>query len=213
MDWGLGDRRAKNPFLRGDLLFPSYWYYYVAVIADFILRFVWAISLSLTEMGFVDSDIMLTITTPAEIFRRFMWNLFRLEHEQINNNNAQRLNRLQMIGSDTSIQATDEQRMKELLKMMDLEDGVTKHRASINLVASSSRLSVSASVKTIDRSKTELFTRVSSQHDNKTEGSEVSSNDNAGESFKMDFGLEEAVIVIATCVSAVLFRTRLQMVD
>jgi hypothetical protein len=172
MDWGLVNRGADRWLLRQDLLYPSFWYYYLAVFADFVLRFTWALSLSLTEMGFVDPDIMLTITTPAEIFRRFMWNLFRLEHEQINNNNAHRLTRLELIRSDTSF-VTDEQQMTDLLHMMDGEDGVPKHRTSLP-IGSSTRLSLLGSTRTFENSRTELFTRTNSQ-DELGSHSEVSS--------------------------------------
>ena len=69
MDWGLSDWHAENRFLRSELLYIKPWYYYAAIGTDFVLRFVWAISLSLTEMRFVQSDFMLTASTPLEVFR------------------------------------------------------------------------------------------------------------------------------------------------
>jgi hypothetical protein len=41
--------------------------------------------MSLIEMGYLDSDIMLSILAPLEVFRRFVWNYFRLENEHLNN--------------------------------------------------------------------------------------------------------------------------------
>lgn len=52
---------------------------------DLLLRFGWTVSMSLVEAGYVEADIMLTVLSPLEVFRRFMWNYFRLENEHINN--------------------------------------------------------------------------------------------------------------------------------
>lgn len=41
--------------------------------------------MSLVEAGYVESEIMITILSPLEVFRRFMWNYFRLENEHLNN--------------------------------------------------------------------------------------------------------------------------------
>ena len=49
-----------------------YWnqaYYYFGIIEDFVLRFGWAFSLSLTEMGYIHGDLMLSILAPLEVFR------------------------------------------------------------------------------------------------------------------------------------------------
>lgn len=52
---------------------------------DFILRFGWTLSMSLIENGYIESEIMLSILAPLEVFRRFVWNYFRLENEHLNN--------------------------------------------------------------------------------------------------------------------------------
>lgn len=41
--------------------------------------------MSLVEAGYVESEVMITILSPLEVFRRFMWNYFRLENEHLNN--------------------------------------------------------------------------------------------------------------------------------
>lgn len=41
--------------------------------------------MSLIEAGFIESELMITILSPLEVFRRFMWNFFRLENEHLNN--------------------------------------------------------------------------------------------------------------------------------
>jgi hypothetical protein len=60
-------------------------YYYFAIIEDFVLRFLWAVSLALSKTEFVHADIVVAIVSPLEIFRRFVWNFFRLENEHLNN--------------------------------------------------------------------------------------------------------------------------------
>lgn len=45
------------------------WFYYFAVVEDFILRFAWAFSMSLTETGYIHADLMITILAPLEVFR------------------------------------------------------------------------------------------------------------------------------------------------
>ena len=41
--------------------------------------------MSLIEAGYIEVDLMITILSPLEVFRRFVWNYFRLENEHINN--------------------------------------------------------------------------------------------------------------------------------
>ena len=86
MDWGLMDKNAgENKFLREEIVYSSKKYYYFAIIEDFVLRFGWAISVSLTETVNVHGDLVTTILSPLEVFRRFVWNFFRLENEHLNN--------------------------------------------------------------------------------------------------------------------------------
>lgn len=41
--------------------------------------------MSLIEAGYMEGDVMVTILSPLEVFRRFIWNFFRLENEHLNN--------------------------------------------------------------------------------------------------------------------------------
>lgn len=41
--------------------------------------------MSLVKAGYVEGELMMTILSPLEVFRRFMWNYFRLENEHLNN--------------------------------------------------------------------------------------------------------------------------------
>lgn len=86
MDWGLFETNTgDNRFLREEIVYTSTWFYYFAIVEDVILRFGWTLSMSLIEAGYIESDLMITILSPLEVFRRFMWNYFRLENEHLNN--------------------------------------------------------------------------------------------------------------------------------
>lgn len=61
------------------------WFYYFGIIEDLILRFSWTLSMSLIQAGYIEGDVMMTILSPLEVFRRFIWNYFRLENEHLNN--------------------------------------------------------------------------------------------------------------------------------
>lgn len=60
-------------------------YYYFGMFEDLILRFGWTLSMSLVKAGYVEGELMMTILSPFEVFRRFIWNYFRLENEHLNN--------------------------------------------------------------------------------------------------------------------------------
>lgn len=83
-----------------------------------MLRFVWALSLYVTEMGYVSGDIMVSILAPLEVFRRFVWNYFRLENEHLNNCGKFRAVR------DISVAPIESSDQIQILRMMDEEDGV-----------------------------------------------------------------------------------------
>ncbi|XP_969695.2 solute carrier family 53 member 1 [Tribolium castaneum] len=123
LDWGLFDSKAgDNKFLREEIVYSSTWFYYFAIVEDFILRFGWAFSMSLTEMGYVHADLMVTILAPLEVFRRFVWNFFRLENEHLNNCGKFRAVR------DISVAPLDTSDQMLIVRMMDEEDGVVHRR-------------------------------------------------------------------------------------
>ena len=119
MDWGLLDSSEsnENKFLREEIVYASKGYYYFAIAEDFILRFGWAISLSLSEK-FQNSHLVATFLAPLEIFRRFVWNFFRLENEHLNNCGQFRATR------DISVAPIDASDQAQIVRMMDEEDGV-----------------------------------------------------------------------------------------
>lgn len=123
MDWGLIDSRAPkdSPFLREEMIYGSKWYYYLAIVEDFVLRLSWVLNVSLGEAWTLDSDYLTCITAPLEVFRRFVWNYFRLENEHVNNCGQFRAVR------DISVKPIKKGVLEILIAKMDQPDGVT-HR-------------------------------------------------------------------------------------
>jgi xenotropic and polytropic murine leukemia virus receptor xpr1, putative (fragment) len=129
MDWGLFESNSDQieyPFLREEIVYSSPIFYYIAIIEDLILRFGWTLSVSLIEIGIINADLMVTILAPLEIFRRFIWNFFRLENEHLNNCGEFRAVR------DISIAPIDTGDQAKLIKMMDDPNGVTNRRIKPN---------------------------------------------------------------------------------
>ncbi|XP_016981390.1 xenotropic and polytropic retrovirus receptor 1 [Drosophila rhopaloa] len=123
MDWGLFDSKAgDNRFLREEIVYSSTWFYYFGIIEDLILRFSWTLSMSLIEAGYIEGDVMMTILSPLEVFRRFIWNYFRLENEHLNNVGKFRAVR------DISVAPMDCSDQTTILRMMDEADGVLNRR-------------------------------------------------------------------------------------
>ncbi|KAJ8922421.1 hypothetical protein NQ315_004367 [Exocentrus adspersus] len=128
LDWGLFDPKAgDNKFLREEIVYSSTWFYYFAIVEDFILRFGWAFLISMTEMGYALENSMVTVLAPLEVFRRFMWNFFRLENEHLNNCGKFRAVR------DISVAPLDTSDQTLIVRMMDEEDGVTNRRKRKNV--------------------------------------------------------------------------------
>ncbi len=57
------------------------------MIEDLVFRSLWTINISFGNRGafLVESNILGTILAILEVFRRFVWNFFRLENEHVNN--------------------------------------------------------------------------------------------------------------------------------
>uniref|UniRef100_A0A2K5EQK7 Solute carrier family 53 member 1 n=1 Tax=Aotus nancymaae TaxID=37293 RepID=A0A2K5EQK7_AOTNA len=121
MDWGLFDKNAgENTFLREEIVYPQKAYYYCAIIEDVILRFAWTIQISITSTTLLphSGDIIATVFAPLEVFRRFVWNFFRLENEHLNNCGEFRAVR------DISVAPLNADDQTLLEQMMDQDDGV-----------------------------------------------------------------------------------------
>ena len=81
MDWGLLCI-SKGTLLRPTLYYPKF-VYVVAIIFDFIIRFACALKLTLAIVYHYDSDIIYFALIIAELLRRWVWNFFRIEYEDI----------------------------------------------------------------------------------------------------------------------------------
>lgn len=84
MDWSLLQVGSKNWLLRDNLFYKMPIYYYVAMVVDVLLRFQWIF------YAFFNDQIQQLAATSflialAEIFRRIIWVLFRMENEHCTN--------------------------------------------------------------------------------------------------------------------------------
>lgn len=127
MDWGLFDKNAgENTLLREEIVYSSPYLYYFAIVEDLVLRFSWAIGLVLLEAKWVSGDLLTSVVGPLEVFRRFVWNFFRLENEHLNNCGKFRAVR------DISIAPIDSSDQTTILRMMDEVDGVVNRYSKNN---------------------------------------------------------------------------------
>uniref|UniRef100_A0A3B3D0J6 Xenotropic and polytropic retrovirus receptor 1b n=1 Tax=Oryzias melastigma TaxID=30732 RepID=A0A3B3D0J6_ORYME len=129
MDWGLFDRNAgENSFLREEIVYPHKAYYYSAIVEDVLLRFAWILTITVTTLTDIpySSDILATVLAPLEVFRRFVWNFFRLENEHLNNCGEFRAVR------DISVAPLNADDQTLLEQMMDQEDGVRNRQGKKN---------------------------------------------------------------------------------
>eukprot|EP01136_Pigoraptor_vietnamica_P022987 Opistho-1_new@74637 len=82
MDWGLWQKTGPR-FLRRELLFPRI-FYYICMVGDLLMRMLWTLTISPQILGIsLPSDILRTCLAFAELFRRFVWNILRVEHEYV----------------------------------------------------------------------------------------------------------------------------------
>lgn len=127
MDWGLLDSNAgENKYLREEVVYASKYYYYFAIIEDVLLRFKWVVAVILVGQNIVHTEIVSSIMASLEVFRRFIWNFFRLENEHLNNCGQFRAVR------DISIAPIDADDQAQLENMMDEDDGVTNRNRGDN---------------------------------------------------------------------------------
>jgi len=89
-DFGVFHKHGEHrSFFPQQLIFPRYWYV-CGVVINTLLRFGWTLTLSPSTLG-VDNEGIFdelwfgTVLATAEIFRRTMWNVFRVANEQSTN--------------------------------------------------------------------------------------------------------------------------------
>ncbi|CAG5125059.1 unnamed protein product [Candidula unifasciata] len=90
---------------------------FFAMAEDLVLRFLWTLTVSVAEGLLYNSHILSTLFSCLEVFRRFVWNFFRLENEHLNNCGQFRAVR------DISIGPIDSNYEQQLLDIMDDENG------------------------------------------------------------------------------------------
>lgn len=92
-----------------------------------MLRYIWLVRLyDINLKGETYKDLVTTALGFLEVFRRFMWNFFRLENEHLNNCGQFRAVRDISI---SPIQVTD---LTVIEKMMDDDDGVLNRKETLN---------------------------------------------------------------------------------
>ena len=84
MDWGLCmQSNSKYPFLRDKLLYSHPAVYYLAIFMDLALRLCWSLKLSSHLQHHASGLAFIFLFEILEIFRRFVWNFFRVEWQVI----------------------------------------------------------------------------------------------------------------------------------
>eukprot|EP01122_Echinamoeba_exundans_P013346 TRINITY_DN581_c0_g1_i1.p1 TRINITY_DN581_c0_g1~~TRINITY_DN581_c0_g1_i1.p1 ORF type:complete len:942 (+),score=153.67 TRINITY_DN581_c0_g1_i1:915-3740(+) len=85
-DWSLGSiSNVRHKFLRSELLYPTAWYY-TALIMNLGMRLMWTLTISPEAVrGTLHPDLFAYVLALVEMTRRAVWNMFRLENEQLNN--------------------------------------------------------------------------------------------------------------------------------
>jgi len=81
VDWGLG--RVEHKGLGPRLMFPHVQWYYIAIVVDVCLRFLWVSSLVPPDSGaqFALPNYLTAAVMALEILRRTVWGFLRLENE------------------------------------------------------------------------------------------------------------------------------------
>lgn len=92
MDWGFFSKESfskkfSNRFLRDKLVLEHNYFYYFAIINNFILRWIWVVSITLSKTKVTEGKEIWVgaIFTCLEIYRRGCWNFIRLENEHLHN--------------------------------------------------------------------------------------------------------------------------------
>ncbi|XP_052296162.1 phosphate transporter PHO1 homolog 10 isoform X5 [Citrus sinensis] len=85
MDWGLLQRKSKNTYLRDNLVISNKSVYFAAMVLNIVLRVAWMQLVIEFNLHSLQKMAITTIISCLEVFRRGIWNFFRLENEHLNN--------------------------------------------------------------------------------------------------------------------------------
>ncbi|XP_036344767.1 xenotropic and polytropic retrovirus receptor 1 homolog [Rhagoletis pomonella] len=126
MDFGVFKKfSGENIFLRDQLLYPASFYYF-AIIENFFCRIFWALKLYIYQRNYVTVFHCNTIASALEMFRRYIWNYFRLENEHLFNAGKFRAVR------DIFVAPIDPDDEILLQRMMDEVDGANNRSPNSN---------------------------------------------------------------------------------
>ena len=95
------------------------------MVEDFLLRFAWLAKYFMQQESTVSRATISTLFALLEIFRRFVWNFFRLENEHLNNCGEFRAVR------DISVAPLRENDLTKLEALMDRTDFSLINRSKI----------------------------------------------------------------------------------
>jgi len=91
MKWNCGDNSRSigdtHPFLRPTLLYINPVLYYIAIVLDLILRFIFIVSVTPQAFKFRHSNESTIFLGCLEIIRRAIWGLINVEHNYIKSRN------------------------------------------------------------------------------------------------------------------------------
>jgi hypothetical protein len=86
MDWGLLEPNAPHRFLRRTIWYKNPYFYYISGVVNLMLRFMWILSISPAILNQVwRPEFFSFLIAFIEMFRRCLWNLIRVEKEQVAN--------------------------------------------------------------------------------------------------------------------------------
>lgn len=85
VDWGLLQPKSVNPWLRDKLILRQKYIYFVSVGINTMLRLAWLFSVLHLQDNWIDHNVADFLFASMEVFRRGIWNFFRLENEHLKN--------------------------------------------------------------------------------------------------------------------------------
>ena len=134
-DWSLLDQKSENKYafvhLRNELVLPKkYWsIYFYAIMDNLLLRWIWIVDFLLKILIFSNENVSKnwsifssTIFTGLELFRRGVWNFFRLENEHLNNCGDFRVMRRIRIKSEGDMKISQYELQVHDNEVFELED-------------------------------------------------------------------------------------------
>ncbi|XP_077227434.1 phosphate transporter PHO1-like [Tasmannia lanceolata] len=84
-DWGLLNRKSRNPWLRDELILNHNSVYFASIVLNFVLRLAWIETVMPLNINRVNAQLLDFFLASLEIIRRGHWNFYRLENEHLNN--------------------------------------------------------------------------------------------------------------------------------